>query len=163
MASKWRDFEADGDRYDLQYRTAADEKVRAEHAALHDTTLPVDDPFWNGFTPPNGWNCRCTVVQVRKDPSTTADSNHAVELGREITSEPKMQMFRFNSGTELKIFPDRHPTTKPRKRQRTRCNNSPASGRKGYAKRWTQRLRSGLNKIWLMIGLYKPTPSKRVK
>ena len=46
MAAKWHDFEQDGDRYYLQYRTAGDDKVREEHAALNGTTLPPSDPFW---------------------------------------------------------------------------------------------------------------------
>ena len=66
MAVKWHDFEQDGDQYLLQYRTANDGLVRPEHQALHNTTLPIDDPFWDSYTPPLGWNCRCTVVQVRK-------------------------------------------------------------------------------------------------
>ena len=55
MAAKWHDFEQDGDRYYLQYRTAGDDKVREEHAALNGTTLPPSDPFWELFLPPNGW------------------------------------------------------------------------------------------------------------
>lgn len=57
MAVKWSQISADGDRYDLQYRTAKDGKVRASHLALHDTTLPPSDPFWEKYYPPNGWNC----------------------------------------------------------------------------------------------------------
>ncbi len=49
MAAKWHDFEQDGDRYYLQYRTAGDDKVREEHAALNGTTLPPSDPFWELF------------------------------------------------------------------------------------------------------------------
>lgn len=66
MAAKWERFSEDGDRYNLQYRTANDDKVRPEHAALNGVTLPPSDPFWEEYYPPNGWNCRCTVVQVRK-------------------------------------------------------------------------------------------------
>ena len=65
MAVKWNDIAKDGDRYDLQYRTAGDDKVRADHAALDGTTLPPSDPFWDRYYPPNGWGCRCTAVQVR--------------------------------------------------------------------------------------------------
>lgn len=57
MAARWEDFEADGDRYNLQYRTMRDDKVRPEHAALDGTTLPPSDPFWDAYYPPNGWNC----------------------------------------------------------------------------------------------------------
>ncbi len=112
MASKWHEFEADGDRYDLQYRTAGDDKVREEHALLHNITLPPNDPFWAQFLPPNGWNCRCTVVQVRKGRYTPSDSVHSIEVGERITAEPKQQMFRFNPGKELKIYPDKHPYNK---------------------------------------------------
>lgn len=75
MAGRWESFMADGDRYHLQYRTQRDDKVRPEHAALDRVTLPPSDPFWADFYPPNGWNCRCTVVQVRKSkhPATPHD------------------------------------------------------------------------------------------
>ena len=109
MAVKWADYVADGDRYYLQYRTAGDGKVRAEHAALHGTTLPVDDPFWDKYFPPLGWNCRCTAVQVRKDKYPASDSATAMQAGDNATSGAKQQIFRFNPGKEGKIFPPKHP------------------------------------------------------
>lgn len=57
MAAKWEQYSEDGDRYLLQYRTAHDDKVRPEHAALDRITLPMSDPFWESYYPPNGWNC----------------------------------------------------------------------------------------------------------
>ncbi|MDD6471780.1 MAG: phage minor head protein, partial [Bacteroidales bacterium] len=56
----------DGNRYNLQYRTVRDSHVRPEHAALDGVTLPPSDPFWETYYPPNGWNCRCSAIQVRK-------------------------------------------------------------------------------------------------
>lgn len=112
MASKWQDFEADGDRYDLQYRTADDDKVRAEHRRLNNITLPESDPFWKQFLPPNGWNCRCTTVQVRKGKYPTSDSARSIEIGEEVTSGKKQLMFRSNPGIDLKIYPDKHPYNK---------------------------------------------------
>lgn len=112
MAAKWHDFQQDGDRYNLQYRTANDERVREEHRRLHNITLPVSDSFWDSFTPPNGWNCRCSVVQVRKNRYPESDSQQAVGIGEEITDEPKKRIFRFNPGKELKVFPDKHPYNK---------------------------------------------------
>lgn len=109
MAVKWADYVADGDRYYLQYRTADDSKVRAEHAALHGTTLPVDDPFWDKYFPPLGWNCRCTAVQVRKDKYPVSDSTTAIQAGEKATESKKQQMFRFNPGKEGKVFPPKHP------------------------------------------------------
>lgn len=109
MAVKWHDFEQDGDRYDLQYRTAGDGKVREEHAILHNTTLPPSDPFWDKYLPPNGWNCRCTVVQVSKGKYPTSDPELAMQRGDNCTAKPKQQIFRFNPGKSMKVFPEKHP------------------------------------------------------
>ena len=109
MAVKWKEWEKDGDRYDLQYRTAGDDRVREEHAALDGTTLPPSDPFWNHYLPPNGWNCRCTTVQVRKGKYPRSDSKEAIARGQACTDKPKQQIFRFNPGKQEKIFPPKHP------------------------------------------------------
>ena len=65
-AAKWEQYERDWDRYYLQYRTVGDSHVREERAAFNGTTLPVSHPFWDTHYPPNGWNCLCLAVQVRK-------------------------------------------------------------------------------------------------
>ena len=109
MAARWHDFEQDGDRYDLQYRTANDGKVREEHALLHETTLPASDPFWDKYFPPNGWNCRCTVVQVRKGKYPTSDPQLAMKRGDNCTDGVKQRMFRYNPGKTMELFPPKHP------------------------------------------------------
>lgn len=111
MAAKWERFIEDGDRYNLQYRTAADGKVRPEHAALHNVTLPPSDPFWEEFYPPNGWNCRCNVVQVRKSKYPVTDHDEAMSLGELATGKDTKGIFRFNSGKEQKTVPDYNPYT----------------------------------------------------
>ena len=109
MAVKWKEWEQDGDRYDLQYRTAGDDRVREEHAALDGTTLPPSDPFWDSYLPPNGWNCRCTTVQVRKGKYPRSNSEEAIARGAACTAKPKQQIFRFNPGKQEKVFPPKHP------------------------------------------------------
>lgn len=115
MASKWADFEQYGDRYYLQYRTANDDRVRYSHQLLHNITLPLDDPFWSEFFPPNGWRCRCNTVQVRKSKYEPTDSSNAKELGDKATytvgagGKNTSAMFRFNAGKEKMIFPETHP------------------------------------------------------
>lgn len=111
MAARWEEFAADGDRYNLQYRTMGDAKVRPAHADLHGVTLPMSDPFWEEFYPPNGWNCRCTVVQVRKSKFPTTDHDEAMALGELATGKDTKGIFRFNSGKEQKTFPDYNPYT----------------------------------------------------
>lgn len=117
MAAKWERFMVDGDRYNLQYRTAGDGKVRPEHAALHNVTLPPSDPFWEEFYPPNGWNCRCNVVQVRKSKYPATDHDEAMSLGELATGKDTKGIFRFNSGIEQKSVPDYNPYTISRCRE----------------------------------------------
>ncbi len=109
MAAKWKDFEKDGDEYLLQYRTAGDDKVRAEHAVLHNTTLPIDDPFWDEYLPPLDWGCRCTTVQVLRDKYPVSDSAEAIAAGERATDTPKKKIFRFNPGKSGNLFPPKHP------------------------------------------------------
>lgn len=108
-AAKWQRFEADGDRYDLQYRTAGDELVREDHRALDKITLPPSDPFWDMYTPPNGWNCRCNYVQVRRGKYERTDPDLAMQRGNNCTEAAKQQIFRFNPGKTLQLFPPKHP------------------------------------------------------
>ena len=111
MAAKWEEFQQDGDRYNLQYRTAHDDKVRPEHAALDRVTLPITDPFWEEYYPPNGWNCRCTVVQVRKSKYPETPHDEAMALGEEATGKDTKGIFHFNPGIEKKTIPDYNPYT----------------------------------------------------
>lgn len=115
MAALWSSYEKDGDRYNLQYRTAQDNKVRDSHRALAYITLPVDDPFWDKYFAPNGWRCRCKVVQVRKGKYPESDSKEASKAGERATSRIDKDgnnadaIFRFNPGKQQIIFPPNHP------------------------------------------------------
>ena len=111
MAAKWERFMQDGDRYYLQYRTAGDAKVRPTHAEMAGITLPVSDPFWEDFYPPNGWGCRCSVVQVRKSKYPATDHEEAMARGESALELDKKGMFRFNAGMEQKTMPDYNPYT----------------------------------------------------
>lgn len=110
-AAKWEEFVKDGDRYNLQYRTQRDDHVRPEHAALDRVTLPPSDPFWRDFYPPNGWNCRCDVVQVLKSRYPVTDHEEAMRLGEEALRHDTKGIFRFNAGMERKSVPDYNPYT----------------------------------------------------
>ena len=116
MAARWEEFEKDGDRYFLQYRTVGDDRVRKEHMALDATTLPVEHPFWDTHYPPNGWNCRCNVVQVRKSRYPATSEEELIERKKALAEEQarhkgKSEMFRFNPGKQRKTFPDYNPYT----------------------------------------------------
>lgn len=108
MAAQWAAYAREKEFTNLQYRTALDDKVRPEHAALEGITLPQDDPFWNTAFPPNGWNCRCNVVPVLKEDYPVSNSEAAQLSFRQLT-EGDAEMFRFNPGKESVLFPPHHP------------------------------------------------------
>lgn len=115
--ANWAKINPEG-RYNLQYRTANDDRVRDNHRTLQDTTLPPDDPFWMLYYPPNGWRCRCTVVEVLKSKYEVSDPQKALEQGEKATTQigangkNKLEIFRFNPGAEQKLFPPKHPYNK---------------------------------------------------
>lgn len=117
MAGKWEQFTEDGDDYLLQYRTANDSKVRPEHAELHGVTLPAADSFWDEYYPPNGWNCRCTVVQVLKSRYEQTPHAEAMQKAEQALQKDTKGMFHFNPGKTGKSFPNYNPYTL------RRCNN----------------------------------------
>jgi SPP1 gp7 family putative phage head morphogenesis protein len=43
----------------LQYIAVADQSTRPEHVAMNGKIYPVNDPIWDVWTPPCGYNCRC--------------------------------------------------------------------------------------------------------
>lgn len=46
----------------VEYVTAGDNRVRAEHEALDGKVWRATDPAWKQFAPPNGFQCRCSLV-----------------------------------------------------------------------------------------------------
>jgi SPP1 gp7 family putative phage head morphogenesis protein len=47
-----------------RYVAILDGRSRSEHEKWHGTVLPLDDPWWDTHTPPNGWGCRCKMQQL---------------------------------------------------------------------------------------------------
>lgn len=115
MAARWDDVSKDGERYNLQYRTAGDDRVRDAHDRLRGTTLPASDPFWDSYYPPNGWRCRCTAVQVLKEKYPVDNSAEKIKIADAATTQidskgrDRGAMFRFNPGKQQVIFPPKHP------------------------------------------------------
>ena len=111
MAARWKDFERNGNDYLLQYRTVGDKRVREAHRLMHGITLPASSRFWDWYFPPNGWNCRCTVVQVRRGKYPESDEHDAMNLGSQATAGRHQEMMRFNPGKQMACFPAYNPYT----------------------------------------------------
>lgn len=64
-AGKWQQAEALKEtRPFLRYSAVMDQRTRPLHRDWHGTILPVGDEWWRTHYPPNGWNCRCTVLSL---------------------------------------------------------------------------------------------------
>ena len=109
MADRWYEQQQGDYRYNLQYRTAGDNRVRPDHEALEGITLPKSDKFWDNYYPPNGWRCRCDVVEVSPSDYPLSDSSEASQRGSDTLRKSKQEVFRGNPGKDLVLFPDRHP------------------------------------------------------
>jgi len=48
----------------LMYDAIDDDRTRPLHAKWDRTVLPITSHWWSTHYPPNGWNCRCGVVQL---------------------------------------------------------------------------------------------------
>lgn len=48
----------------LLYSATNDSRTRPAHAAMDGTILHRDDPWWQTHRPPNGYQCRCTVIAL---------------------------------------------------------------------------------------------------
>lgn len=67
MARKWQGFQRNKERFPyLRYKTAGDDHVRDEHQRLSNFTAHIDDKIWDKIYPPNGWRCRCFIVQTNQ-------------------------------------------------------------------------------------------------
>lgn len=84
-----------GDAPWLLYDAVDDHRTREAHARLDNTVLPVTDPFWDRFMPPNGYNCRCGVIQL-----SDADLER---LGLKPSKKPKLEMVKWKNPRTGKI------------------------------------------------------------
>lgn len=101
MASKWLDIKKGQSVAGyLEYSAVMDQRTRVEHSAMQGITLPVDHPFWDTHYPPNGWNCRCSVIPV-------AGGNITPEAS--IVKPVLPKGFSNNVGKTGKVFSKDHP------------------------------------------------------
>lgn len=64
-AGQWQEITAQADVAPfLMYDAVDDLRTRPMHAAWDRTVLPVTSGWWKTHYPPNGWNCRCGVIQL---------------------------------------------------------------------------------------------------
>ena len=63
-----------------QYWTVGDDRVRPEHEVLDQFCARADDLVWMKIYPPNGFNCRCSVVPILE--------SEALKAGKTMREDP---------------------------------------------------------------------------
>lgn len=62
---QWQQIKAQqADAPYLMYDAVDDYRTRAQHAAWDNKVLPVSSQWWDTHSPPNGYNCRCSLIQL---------------------------------------------------------------------------------------------------
>lgn len=64
-AGQWQEIQTQADFAPwLLYDAVDDLRTRPMHASWNGKVLPVTSHWWKTHYPPNGWNCRCGVIQL---------------------------------------------------------------------------------------------------
>ncbi len=87
----------------LRYVASNARTPRIEHTKWYNLILPADDPFWQTHYPPNGWGCKCGVVnhsarEVERIKKEEAAGPHPVK-----TKAPKPEHYKWQSKETGKI------------------------------------------------------------
>ena len=114
MGIRWNQITKDADTLPLLKMTVVEDAQTTEICEpLDGITLPIGDPFWDEYYPPNHWNCRSTVLQLDEgEVSTKAQVEKAVEHA----DEEMQDVFKMNVGKDEFVFSPEHPyfTNAPR-------------------------------------------------
>ena len=64
-SGQWQEIQAQAEAAPfLLYDAVDDLRTRPLHRAWDNTCLPITSAWWSTHFPPNGWNCRCGVIQL---------------------------------------------------------------------------------------------------
>lgn len=115
-ADKWQNYEKDKYLFPvLQYKAVDDERIRDEHLDWDNLKFPVDSSFWDTRMPPNGFNCRCMVIQL------TEGKVDELKGQKKNTSK----QFSNNAGKTDYIYdPKKHPYFKHTKKESQAFNKA---------------------------------------
>ena len=103
-AQNWGEYVRNIDLFpNLKYKTQGDDRVRPEHEKLDGIVAPINSAFWDRFYPPNGWRCRCFVVQTAENATRDIPED----------SEDVLPEFKINVGKSGQTFSEGTGETKP--------------------------------------------------
>ncbi|MGC6377235.1 phage minor head protein [Bisgaard Taxon 45] len=96
-----------------QYSAILDDRTRPSHSAMNHLVYRYDDPFWNVFYPPNGFNCRCSVIalserDIKQQKLVVGESkNRLVDYVRKVNATLNEKTTAFKLSEEKWLITDR--------------------------------------------------------
>ena len=97
-ARDWEYYKSNASLYpNLAYRTQGDERVRDAHTLLNGVVAAIGSEFWKTHYPPNGWRCRCYVVQTAETPTKE-------DKIPKLNDKDFPEEFRINTGESGQVF-----------------------------------------------------------
>lgn len=86
-AGHWIGFEEHKDRRPyLMWSAINDSRVRPAHLAMDGYIAPVDDPIWQVWHPPAGYNCRCSQISLTE--KQARDRGYGKQVRPDVEPDP---------------------------------------------------------------------------
>lgn len=110
QAAQWSDFERNKELFPyIRYNAVMDANTSNICRPLDGVTLPVNDSFWNKYSPLNHFNCRCVLEKIDKYEDVTVTPKRDVEKITKELNETVQPEFKMNPGKDGYIFSEKHP------------------------------------------------------
>ena len=71
-----------------EYYAVDDDRVRSNHLAMSGVWAPMGHPVWNKWTPPNGFNCRCSLRAIHRDEAEARGLDNKTPIIPNIEPDP---------------------------------------------------------------------------
>jgi len=89
-AGQWQEIDAQAELAPfLMYDAVDDFRTREQHRLWDRKVLPVSSKWWRTHYPPNGWNCRCGVIQL--------DATEVKRLGLQVDDAPNDGTYKWKN------------------------------------------------------------------
>lgn len=82
-----------------RYVRSSSRNPRKDHMQWYDLVLPADDPFWLTHAPPNGWGCKCGIVNA----SEREVARWRKEIPNLSTKRPKIKTYDWKNPATGKV------------------------------------------------------------
>ena len=104
-SAQYHRFMAEKDDFPyVKYQTIGDANVRNEHAKLDGRVFSLDDKEAMQLWPPNGYGCRCEMLQVATKPATVTTGKLAQEVLNADDAKWSKSQFNINRGDLKQVF-----------------------------------------------------------